>query len=492
MEVLTIKLKQTKPTIMKTIVNSLAIFFMLTTAFSSFSQGTTPDTTDKIYLSQNAALDNVFEVLPLTPSRRGAFFSHLWWSGDNSFSFAAKPIHNHRTPRSTGNSTVFKMTDIVTESYGTGGPPPLTYTFTGLSTGGAFKEILTGDTIIHVQTYRNAVIKDTMYLIITYANPISDLLSGSLKIDVGPHAEVSTQTLERNKHFRPNGETWDSISQTISFTDMAPSGERSILIPVKINSTDEKNLNMRVDYEFGANGNPGNVIGKNYFPISATVAHSHDPNLMIEHSDVNTQCDYRGGKIHYTVMFQNEGTGPTEYVRVVCHFDDKVDLNTIDSIKVPAFYSSGCGEDNNIKMRYVNCRRAIWSIDHSQRTLTIEMDHLILESIMDPNLPFIDMTRDQIEFDILVKDNYLFGPPVLSYSEIFFNTNKAIVTNLAKTGCVAPVPLDKGGGFQCEESSFVCKYKWWFLGGILALILLLLILLARKKKKRNETIEEKK
>jgi hypothetical protein len=453
--------------------------------FGASSQ-TTPVTSDEIFLTQIPNMGNQFEVLPLLPSRRGAYFTHLWWSGDNSFSFAASPTHNHITPGSVGVSTDYLMTDITTENYGTGGPPPLTYSFTTQSMGGDYRKILSGDTTIFVQAYRNAVIDDTMYLIITYANPLNgDALTGQIKLDVGPHAEIWWSTLSKNRHFLPNGETWNASTQTIDFIGMPPSEERSILIPVKINSNEEDALEMRVDYIHPHNTNPGGEIGTNYFPISPAVAHSHDPNLMLEHSDVKTHCDYRGGNIHYTVKFQNEGSGPTKYVRVVCHFDDKVDLHKITGIKVPKYFQGVCRTDNNIRMTYDKSVGAIHSIDYVKRTLTIEMHHLILETINDSDVPFLDMTRDQIEFDILVSDNYLFGPPVLSYSEIFFDREAAIITNIAKTGCASAIPLDAGGGFQCKDLSFICKYKWWFVGGM-GLLLLLIILLLLRRRKRNQ------
>lgn len=465
---------------MRILTHSLSLIIFTVMAFGSLSQ-TTPDTTDEIYHTLST---NQFEVLPLNPSLPGARFSHLWWSGDNAFSFAARPFHDHRSP---GTTAVAKMTDVVTESYGTGGPPPLTYTFITAQNTTPLPKILGQDTIIYVQTYRNAVINDTLYMIITYANPISDLLFDvKLTLNVGPDAVVWTETLDKNGHFLPNGETWDPQDQTIDCGDMGPLEERSILIPVKINSTEERELLMRVDYSHSYGGS-GTGSAVSFYEVSPTVARSHDPNVMLEHSDVNTQCDYRGGNIHYTVKFQNEGTGPTNYVRVECHFDDKVDLRSVTGITVPGCYRGNCVEKNSVAMGYVGSKKAIYSIDYSRRVLTIEMDHLILESIMDTNLRYIDRSRDQIEFDILVNDNYLFGPPVLSYSEIFFDKNGAIVTNLAETGCDAPISLDKGGGFQCEDSSVICKYKWYFLGGICLLLLVLFLLLIRKRKKKKIT-----
>ena len=481
---------------MKTLTHILTVILTLLPIFSSLSQGppytnpfTSPDTTDRIRIISMAPDTNQFEVTPLKPSKKGAFFSHLWWSGDNCFSFADKPSHNHKNTLGNPSFPDVKMTDITTESYGNGGPPPLTYHFTIEDTSGTFansKVVLDSGTYIYVQNYRNAVIDDIMYMIVTYGNSYPYVLNGKLKFDVGDHAVIDHDILTDNPHYLSNGETWNSGTEEFEFVGLGIGEERSILIPVKILDNEEEALELRVDfYRFNIPENA--AMGRDFYTISPTVAHSHDPNQMIEHSTAKNQCDYRGGKIHYTVKFQNEGEGRTRYIRVECHLDDKVDLESITGIKVPACFDS-CAA-GPIYGRYnsntKNC--SFWSVDHSTRILTFEMHNIYLYNVNDPNLPSIDMARDQIEFDILVKDDYLFGPPVLAYSKIYFDKNDAIVTNICETGCSSPVPLDQGGGFQGSDDSFICKYKCYILGGLLGLILLLLILLARKKKRRNAT-----
>ncbi len=477
---------------MKTLAQIVAVIFILLPVLNNLShaQRTTPNNDNIIRLISNAVDEtNQFEVTPLTPTLPGAYYSHLWWSGDNSFSFAAQPKHNHHN--STGN-TVFphvKMTDITTENYGNGGPPPLTFDFTTLTVDDPtpITGLLSGNNHVYVQNYRNAVIRDTMYLIVTYGNYNSVNVTGDIIINVGEHAEIIDDILDLNEHYYlPNMEEWDSGSMTISFQDLSAFEERSILIPVVINDNEEDSLEMVIELR-RAGWEIQNIEGVDFFHISPKVAYSHDPNQMIEHSNARNQCDYRGGKIHYTVKFQNEGEGKTCYVRVECHLDDKVDLSSITGIKVPDCFDS-CAR-GPIYKRYNSSGGfcSFWSIDSSTRVLTIEMNNLVLFNINDANLPCLDRARGQIEFDILVKDDYLFGPPVLAYSKIFFDKNEPIITNIAVTGCLAPVPLDQGGGFQSLEDSVICKYKWYILGGLLGLILILLILLARKKKRREET-----
>lgn len=102
------------------------------------------------------------------------------------------------------------------------------------------------------------------------------------------------------------------------------------------------------------------------------------------------------------------------------------------------------------------------------------MHDLRLYSSQDPNLPRIDLARSQVEFDILVDSNYVFGIPVVSHAEIFFDSNDPIVTNEAETGCL-----------RHEVQLFAWKYLWWFVGGLFVLILLVFLLRRRRKKRKK-------
>lgn len=411
-----------------------------------FSQVTTPNNPNTIHCIHQGNGSNSYEVLPLTPSQNGAYFSHLWWSGDNNFSFVDVQHHTHNATKGNPNFPQVKMTDITTENYGTGGPPPLTYTFTTNIGQTSPRLVLPQGTDIYVQNYRNAVIGDVMYLIVSYGNSTGRTLNGTLKFDVGPFARIDNAILNDHPHFFSNGERWDQARNECTFQDLDPGQERSILIPVEILRNEKDELEMRVDLLKGRNQEHTNQFGLDYYTIRPAVAHSHDPNMMLEHSTAKNECDYRRGRIHYTVKFQNEGTGPTSYVRVECRLDDKVDLNTITGIELPEFfttYSAG-----TITGQHDPGAGAVYYIDRPNRRITFEMHDLKLETINDPNLTNLELARDQVEFDILVKNNYVFGPATVAQSVIFFDKNDPIETNQVETICGDPLPLDRGGGFQ--------------------------------------------
>ncbi len=425
----------------------IALFSFIMISGSAISQRTTtPVNRDTIQCALDRDGHNRFEVLPLSPSDSAAFFSHLWWSGDNAFSFVAVPEHTHTKTDGNPNFPQVKMTDITTENYGNGGPPPLTYDFTSNIGHRPITNVLLPGTDIYMQNYRNAVLRDTMYLIITYANSSKEVIAGTLTLDIGNHAIVLDQMFNSHPHFLSNGEQWNRNSSQFGFGNLVPGKERSILVPVLINQNEEDELEMRVDMIRKGSDIKDPVSGIDYSMISATVAHSHDPNMMVEHSDANSQCDYRNGEIHYTVKFQNVGEGPTSYVRVECFLDDKVNMASIDGIEFPDNYRTH--NSGTIQGEYGQGLGAIYSIDIANKKITFEMHDMVLQGTGDVNLMDLELSRDQIEFDIRVKHNYVFGPGTVARSVIYFDTNEPIETNQVETICRDPISIGKGGGFQ--------------------------------------------
>ncbi|NVK64361.1 MAG: hypothetical protein HWE22_07220 [Flavobacteriales bacterium] len=472
---------------MKKYVQFLVLITALANVFFGAAQSSRSTNASIIHYNSSSNDSTIFEVVSLIPSDPDAWFMHLWWSGDNGFSFAEKPKHNHIVPK----GSTAQMIDISTENYGTGGPPPLTYTLTTEHQGSELPKVLGTDTFLYVQNYRNAVRRDVTYLIITYGNSTSDTIKGKLRVDVGAYAEVCDSLLY-SQHYFPNGERWDPVENEITYHNLGPDEERSLLIPVYIKPNEKQFLDMKVTLFNTLAETYTDPNGDHQFVRKLAVADSHDPNMMIAQSDAKSNCDYRGGNIHYTVKFQNDGKGKTEYVRVECHLDDKLDLETIENVRVPVkFFGQGCRESNATQNDVVrgayeaNCG-AIWHVDHDRRILIVEMHDIKLYSSIDGNLPRIDMARGQIEFDVKVKDDYIFGSPVLAHSDIFFDHHGAIVTNTTEVGCDQPIAESDGGGYQNGMSCFVQKWVWWISAGLLAIILLLIILLIRERRKRRK------
>jgi len=440
-------------------------FLLISGAVVAQQQNTTPSNTDYIHcnFSVGGGSANEFSFVPLNALPVGAHNSHLWWSGDNEFSFAPTPIHTH--PKSSiGVPYSAKMTDIVTENYGNGGPPPLTYTFLTRGDSKIPRTVLNPGQSIYMQNYRNAVIGDTMYLIVSYGNFASGVTSGRIKLDVGGYAEIldAMLTSPTTRHFLPNDEQWDAGLDEFTFSDVRTGEERSVLIPVRILLNDEDTLEMRVDLFNGYQEKHQNRLGLDYFAISASVAHSHDPNLMLESSDARNECDYRNGTIHYTVKFQNVGDAATKYVRVETSLDDKVDMNQISGIELPDVFNQQYATTGVVGGHDLG-GGAIVYIDRVNRKIIFEMHDLALRGTGQSNVTDLELTRDQVEFDIKVKSNYVFGPATVASSLIFFDENDPIETNSVATQCGDPLPESLGGGFQKVEPTVWDKWKWYII-----------------------------
>ena len=121
-------------------------------------------------------------------------------------------------------------------------------------------------------------------------------------------------------------------------------------------------------------------------------------------------------------------------------------MDRISGIEFPDFYATHSA--GTIVNSHDPGGGGIYHIDKANRRIIFEMHDLRLESVNDPNLTNLELSRDQVEFDILVKSNYVFGPATTAVSEIYFDKNDPIETNEVQTVCGDPVPENQGGGFQ--------------------------------------------
>ncbi|MFT5779757.1 MAG: hypothetical protein ACI837_002716 [Crocinitomicaceae bacterium] len=460
---------------MKLKPHAFANYLILILLSANFSYGQSPSIHTPP--AQVSSTEYQFEIDYLTPSLRSAHFSHLWWFGDNGFSFNAIPSYAFQQ----WNGSTFNILSVPTENYGSGGPPPLALNGFNPTIGSApnAKVVLAPGNSIYMQSYRNAVIGDTLYLIVSYANP--DPLgipnaSGDLALQLPPTTALLPNFMANHAEMFPNGEAYNPSSISWSFSNLK-SHERSILIPVKIMSGSEDELDFTITLTI-EDGSTGEVIGTNYYPMSVPVAESHDPNLMIENSEAETQCDFGGEKINYTVNFQNVGEGATNYVQVISYLDPKIDMNSISDIKLPKEYG-------NITIQQYQQGNspphadAWYTIDKPNSTITFDFFGLRLLSPFSPMCTDLELTRSDVKFSVRMKPDYVFGDPVIAYSSIVFDSNDAITTDSIFTTCGDPLPMGKGGGFYNQDPTTavsIADNLWiYILIGVGAILLVTLI-----------------
>lgn len=423
----------------------------------------------------------------LQASQTGAFFSYLWWFGDNGFSFVPSPnyIHNYNNAPAPCN-----MIAVITENYGTGGPPPMPDQVDTTTFHGNPATVLQQGNSIYLQHYRNAVLEDTMYLILTYSNLVSSSpVGGTLKLELNQDVQVINSMLTNYPQLLPNAEVKTQGVPEWSFSNLKYKQERSVLIPVKVlpHAKDSVTIKAHLSIKGGKEVEPG-VIGVNMYEINPIVATSHDPNLMIEQSDNTALCgNHDGEPIDYTVKFQNTGEGPTNYVKVICQLDDKVDMNSISDVKFPPIYTSNLIRQGSL-LGYGNANQpklGIWDVDVPNKTITFEMHGMILRSTNDSTCLDLEATRSQVSFRVKVKSNYIFGDPTIAHSEIIFDKNDPILTDSVFSSCIDPLPMDNGGGFVNTTPTTVTPTKWWIIGGS-ATLSVALLLLGRRRLRRKQ------
>jgi hypothetical protein len=337
-----------------------------------------------------------------------------------------------------------------------------------------------------------------MYLILSYRDTtnISDLKNGKLRIELDQNLQFIPSFGNTYPQVYPNGEKLLSTSGQIiewSYDWLDYNEVRSILVPVYVLPNASGAVNINASFEsFGVEGDSTISSIEESNQLGVVVELSHDPNMMSEFSDEQRLCSVKEDTIAYTVKFQNTGKAPTQYVKVTCYLDDKVDLNSIANIEFPEFYDLGNTSNSTSNGYDVTDRTtwACWSVDHNNRSITFEMNMLILRSLSDSTCLDLNATRSEVSFTVNVKSDYVFGPDVVAEADIFFDANAPIRTNKTYSGCKNALPVGQGGGFQtantspCPKCAPICYYI--IIGLSLLVIILLLILILRRKKGRQK------
>ncbi|MFT5822547.1 MAG: hypothetical protein ACI8ZM_003803 [Crocinitomix sp.] len=471
----------------KNILKSAIILLGIMFAFPAESQ-----TVSHNVVTSAAPGTHEYSIQGLVNSRATSFYSYLWWFGDNGFSFNEKLVYTHYNPDS---KLSFNTLGVTTENYGTGGPPPIQEIVTGYPNSGVPMDVLPHGVSLYVQNFRNAVPNEFMYLIITYQNIGNPYVtkSGSIYLELDQHLAFDHTFDVSNPEVYPNGEQFvsDNGGQVEwSFIDLEFGEERSILIRILVSEKASETVSIATYLEtVGLNGEGMSDTSQYSHQLPAIVELSHDPNMMSEQSDEQRLCSVKQDTISYTVNFQNIGKAPTEYVKVICHLDDKVDFNSISNIKFPKIYES-IGYNETALNGYDNGDATTWArcfIDSDNRTISFEMNQLILRSLNDPSCLDLEATRSEVSFTINVKPDYVFGPDVKAHSEIFFDGNHPIVTNDVYSGCKNAIEVNNGGGFQTAELpvSNCCSICCYVIVGLLIILLLLVLMVYLRLRKRG-------
>ena len=180
------------------------------------------------------------------------------------------------------------------------------------------------------------------------------------------------------------------------------------------------------------------------------------------------------------------GDTTTHFVSITSYLDDKLDLNSISDIILPEIYVPSQISRGTLNHHYVTNAGAIYDIDFANRTITFELNDLVLRTVQDETCKNLALTRSEIKFSVRMKPNYIFGDPVAAHSSIVFDANEPIITDSVFTICDDPLPMNNGGGFYNQDpttSVSVIDNIWIYL--LIGLGVLLVIILGVRRFKKN-------
>lgn len=373
------------------------------------------------------------------PTTEQAQFTYLWWFGDGGFSFEKNPSHSFVNTPSSGQ---YNGKLVLTESYGTGGVPPMHYhsSIDDDDTPPRSVTDILNDKYIKLQHYRNAVPNDTLYLIVTYKAPLVEAKSNNIHsnysgiITLSYDQELLDFNVDNNtsEHY-PKGEQINSDLNSWNFHGLGSGIETSFLVALKcpeelVNRIEEK-IEVRAVIEFDTGIEAFDVV-------NIPIAKSHDPNQMLNNMAQNENCDIGGETIRYHIDFENIGDISTSFIKLAVDLDKHLDLSSITNIassKEFKFHSGSFVDKFDSNLGEVLSTKLIPS-DHQ---LQISLNRFRLESghVLDKTL-----NKGWVEFDINIQPDYILGPEIISQTHIYFDANDPISTNRSVINCESSVP----------------------------------------------------
>ena len=177
-------------------------------------------------------------------------------------------------------------------------------------------------------------------------------------------------------------------------------------------------------------------------PITTTIANSHDPNIQITDPSLLLCPGPTTGSqtVEYTVEFQNDGAAMTKQVDVKVWVDAQLDPIGVTII----------GSSSNVTI-------ANYTTNTTDQYIEFTLKPASLEGTNDPDYLsafFEDATIGFIQFEVPVKNNVTLEgcSGLFSRSEIIFDCNSPILTNVVITPIGCPDTVNVGNCEKCLES----------------------------------------
>ena len=350
--------------------------------------------------------------------------------------------------------------------------------------------ILQDEEYIKVQAYRDAVIGDTIYFIVTFKDTLCQVRPDSAYIKFNYNEssfgdEPFTVGLDSTIRFHREGELTDhgsavsgydkAINWSFKLADTVK--ETSILVPLEVNFVDDEapdETKVMASIDFGS-GHAHNISEK-----SVVIANSHDPNDMTPSIQVSPECKIGGREISYKVRFQNTGDRATNSIKIESYIDPNLDISSfrIDSLShytLNKYFSSAVAPGSGTI--------AVREIDEANNKIVHHLNGIYLYGLNSDEGVNIDATQGWIVFTLSVKAGHnLKDNPISCHSKIYFDTNDPIKTNNAITKCNTTTPVG------CN-SSFCCYFCIWLI--VLTIVIIIIIILLRKQQREIRNLRNR-
>ncbi|MCB0640552.1 MAG: hypothetical protein KDC44_02895, partial [Phaeodactylibacter sp.] len=290
---------------------------------------------------------------------------------------------------------------------------------------------------------------DSLHLVFIYTKDmlVQDNLTSFSGLN-GIHQTTSPESV--NFHWMGfNGESYHSgvingnnveLKFTIPIGNLSPGEQHTFFLFFQVDDNVLVNSSYSINGSYNLVGSAPEMCSNATTPsaIGGTIANSHDPNQQLTDPNILV-CPGPGATaplVPYTVHFQNDGNADTKEIRVKVWLDGQLDATGVTHI----------GQSSNVTL---NSLTSNGNNNYVEYTLKPAM----LKGTGDPDYLstfYDDATKGHVEFQVPVRSTATLDgcSGFLSQSEIFFDCNAPIITNVARTPIGCP---DTTGNANCEK-----------------------------------------
>lgn len=362
------------------------------------------------------------ELVPLAgiaeDKKKRPFYEYLWEFGDGNYSREAAPSHVY----TTGGPKVVRL--HVVNNYAVGRPQPGQVVITPAQLADTPQNTEAIEGVLRLEAFQDAVPERQVCLILSYRNTNPQPLSGRLVLFFNeqertfrqfiPHGTARLYDQELADHnwlnqggmmgaFALSPENSKSLQEARSayrehrvwqFNSLQENETRHIFLTLlpQTELLSHEGAEARLTAFLIPDGIAGGV---RQFDLDLPIRKSYDPNKMTVSPQIMGFRNIEDKTIRYRVLFQNEGDGPADLVRLKVDLSSNLDPESLEVID----WSPEC-DTCSLSMN-TNCLQVETKEDH----LVFSFRGIALPGTQDPNLRRKKFSKGYIEYTLSIKEN---------------------------------------------------------------------------------------